>query len=99
DFGSAERMNGLQVLQEIKKKNAEMPVIMLSAQDNMAVALQTLRAGAVDYFIKGTENTFTSVLTSMMKINELQRLKKNEKDYITALVVGSIAATIIIGLL
>jgi DNA-binding NtrC family response regulator len=99
DFGSPDKMNGLQVLEEIKKRDPGLPVIILSAQDNMSVALQSLRKGATDYFIKGTENTFTSVLTSVLKINELFRLKKNEKDYITTLVVGSVAAIIIIGIL
>jgi len=99
DFGSADRKNGLEVLEEIKKRNPQTPVIMLSAQDNIAVALQTLKKGAVDYFIKGTQNAFTSVLTSILKINELQRMKKTEKDYITTLVAGSAGAIIIIAIL
>jgi DNA-binding NtrC family response regulator len=92
-------MNGLQVLDEIKKKNAKTPVIILSAQDKIAVAFDCLKRGAVDYFMKGTESTFTTVLTSILKINELQRLRKNEKDYKRALVVGSVLAIAIIALL
>ncbi len=99
DFGSPQLMNGFDVLDEMRKRNLKMPVIMLSAQDKIAIAVQTLMKGAADYFFKGMENTFTSVLTSILKINELQRLKKNEKDYIKTLVIGSIVSVIIIGLL
>jgi hypothetical protein len=50
----------------------------------------------MDYFIKGTENAFTSVLTSIIKINELQRLKKNEKDYMKIMTGGSLLAIAVI---
>jgi two-component system response regulator AtoC len=99
DFGSPQKMNGLQVLTAIKKKNPGLPVIMLSSQDNMTIALTVLRSGATDYFIKGTENAFTSVLTSIVKINELQRLKKNEKDFQRTVTIGSVLVAIVIGFL
>ena len=99
DFGSPKLMNGFGVLDEIRKRDLHFPVIMLSAQDKLSIAVETLMKGAVDYFFKGMENTFTSVLTSIMKINELQRLKKNEKDYVTTLIVGSIVSVVIIGML
>jgi two-component system response regulator AtoC len=96
DFGSPHLMNGLQVLDAIKKRSPDMPVLILSAQDKVSVAMQALRAGAVDYFIKGTENAFTSVMTSIIKINELQRLKKSQKDYQFAMIIGTVAAVLII---
>ena len=99
DFGSPGLMSGFDILDEMRKRNLKMPVIMLSAQDKIAIAVQTLMKGAADYFFKGMENTFTSVLTSIIKINELQRMKKNEKDYVKTLVVGSIVSVIIISLL
>ena len=99
DFGSTNLMNGLQVLEEIKKRNPGTPVIILSSQDKIQIALETLQKGAVDYFIKGMENTFTSVLTSILKINELQRLRKSEKDYIRTLIVGSIISVAVIAFL
>src|ERR1043166_5280836 len=80
DFGSAQRMNGMQVLEEIKRRDPNVPVIMLSAQDKLTIALETLRKGAVDYFVKGTETTLTSVFASIMKVNEVARLKKIQPD-------------------
>lgn len=76
DFGSPKLMNGNDVLDEIRKRNLKMPVIILSGNDKITLAIETLMKGALDYFFKGTENTFTSVLTSILKINEIERLKK-----------------------
>ncbi|MCX6292095.1 MAG: response regulator [Bacteroidetes bacterium] len=99
DFGTYSKMNGLQVMEEIRKRDPKIPVIILSAQDNIAIALKALKNGAVDYYMKGTESTFTTVLTTILKINELQRLRKNERDYIRALVAGSVVSIIVIGFL
>jgi DNA-binding NtrC family response regulator len=97
DFGTNTKMNGLQVLEEIKKRNPDLPVILLSSQDSMTVALETLRKGATDYFIKGMESTFTTVLTSILKVNELLRLKKVQKDYFTFAIIGAILFLITLG--
>ena len=45
-------ISGLDLLKEIKQRNPELPVIMLSAQESIEVALKTLKLGAVDYFSK-----------------------------------------------
>jgi len=66
-------------LDEIRKRNLGMPVIMLSSHDKLTLAIETLMKGALDYFFKGTENTFTSVFTSILKINEIQRLSEEKK--------------------
>jgi len=98
DFGAPNRMNGLQVLEEVRKRNPDMPLIMLSAQDKLSLALETLRKGAMDYFIKGTESTFTSVFASIMKINEVARLRKIQRDYLIFSIIGGIAFLVLFGL-
>lgn len=45
-------VNGVDLLKEIKQHNPEIPVIVLSAQGSVEVALNTLKLGAVDYFSK-----------------------------------------------
>ncbi|MFI5252730.1 MAG: sigma-54-dependent transcriptional regulator [Bacteroidota bacterium] len=45
-------MSGIDLLKEIKRRNSELPVIMLSAQDRIDVALETIKLGAIDYFCK-----------------------------------------------
>src|SRR5258705_2322249 len=45
DFGSPQLMNGFDILDEMRKRELNMPVIMLSAQDKIAIAVQTLMKG------------------------------------------------------
>ncbi len=45
--------NGLEVLKEIKEINPKTEVIMLSSNDDIALAVQSFRSGAKDYVVKG----------------------------------------------
>jgi len=45
--------NGLEVLKQIKAKNPKTEVIMLSSNEDIALAIQTFRNGATDYVVKG----------------------------------------------
>lgn len=45
--------NGLEILKLIKEKNPKTEVIMLSGNEDIALAIQSFRNGATDYVIKG----------------------------------------------
>jgi len=45
--------NGIDILKQIKTTNPKTEVIMLSSNEEMAVALEAFRAGAKDYVVKG----------------------------------------------
>lgn len=45
--------NGLEILKEIKLKNEKTEVIMLSSNEDIALAIESFREGAKDYVIKG----------------------------------------------
>lgn len=47
--------NGIDILKEIKRRDKELPVIMLSSQKSYATASQTIMYGAVHYVIKGQD--------------------------------------------
>jgi DNA-binding NarL/FixJ family response regulator len=49
-----EGKNGLDTLKSIKNINPKTEVIMLSKNEDMALAIETFRAGAKDYVIKGS---------------------------------------------
>lgn len=53
-------MNGLQILDVIRKLNKDVHVIMLSSQERYGLALQTIQHGAERYVIKG-EQAFAEV--------------------------------------
>src|SRR5512136_2342202 len=45
-------MDGLQVLKEIRQRDAHLPVILLTAYGSLKTALEALRLGATGYLIK-----------------------------------------------
>jgi two-component system response regulator AtoC len=45
-------ISGIDLLKEVKRRYSELPVIMLSAQESIEVAVNTLKLGAADYFSK-----------------------------------------------
>lgn len=47
--------HGIDILKEIKKRNKNLPVIMLSSQKSYGKATQTIMYGAVHYVIKGQD--------------------------------------------
>lgn len=48
-----EGKNGLETLKSIKEINPKTEVIMLSGNEDIALAIETFRAGAKDYVLKG----------------------------------------------
>lgn len=52
----AEAMNGLQILERIKKIDSNIQVIMLSAQEKYGVASESIMKGANYYIIKDTSS-------------------------------------------
>lgn len=80
-------MNGVELLRHIKSKNPDLPVIMLSAQGNVDVAVETIKIGAFDYFSKPVDlNKLEISIKNAIKNYELQKkvktlLEEREKIY------------------
>jgi signal transduction histidine kinase len=74
DF-SLPKMDGLQVLAEIQKRAAPVPVIMVTGQGDERVAVEAVKAGAFDYVIKtpGYLTTLPTVISKVLKQHELAR--------------------------
>ena len=56
DGGKQDCLNGLELLNKIKKRKPETVVVMLSAQKEMYVALRALEEGAYTYLIKDKQS-------------------------------------------
>lgn len=79
--------NGVEVLKKMKEISPSSHVIMLSGQDKLAVAVDSMKYGAYDYVIKG-ETAFSRMENILNNINELQNVKAANNTYkkiITAL--------------
>ena len=69
-------INGLETLDRIKTANPRIPVIMLSSQDNIDVAINCMHHGAFDYVVKSE----TAFMGLQKIITTIFRYKKMEKE-------------------
>ena len=89
-------MDGLAVLKKIKQAYPEITVIMLSGQDKIEVALESIKDGAYDYIIKNDtvflkmKNILKNVITSVLASKRL----KNNKRWLTRAIVSFIVVMI-----
>ena len=67
-------INGDQVLQRMKEANPEIPVIIMTAQGSVELAVQSMKMGAFDFLVKPFE--LDQVETLVQKGLERTRLKK-----------------------
>jgi DNA-binding NarL/FixJ family response regulator len=68
-------MNGIETLDKIKAFNPDIPVIMLSAQDKIEVAINCMHHKATDYVVK-SETAFMhlqKIITNIMRFNKLEK--------------------------
>ncbi len=69
-------MNGIETLNKVKESKPEIPVILLSSQDKIDVAVRCMHNGATDYVVKSE----TAFLHLQKIIKTLINLKKIEKE-------------------
>ena len=68
-------MNGIETLDKIKVRNPDIPVIMLSSQDKIEVAIDCMHHNAFDYIVKSE----TAFIRLQKAINTIFHTKKIEK--------------------
>lgn len=68
-------MNGIQVLDQIKSIDPDIPVVMLSSQDKIEVAVNCMHHNAFDYIVK-SETAFVRLRKA---ISTITHIKKTEK--------------------
>lgn len=81
------RMDGLEVLEEIKKINVDVPVVMISGHGDLETAVESMKKGAFDYISKPPDlnrllNTVRIALDSAkLKVENKQLKKKVAKGF------------------
>jgi DNA-binding NtrC family response regulator len=68
-------MNGIQTLDKIKLTNPDIPVIMLSSQDKIEVAVNCMHHKAFDYVVK-SETSFLrlqKIITGVVEFTKVQK--------------------------
>jgi len=69
-------MNGIETLDKIKAYNPDIPVVMLSSQDKIEVAVNCMHHRAFDYVVKSE----TAFMRLQKIITTIFRYKKMEKE-------------------
>jgi len=76
-FGEESNMTGIEILKQIRAINMSANVIVVSSQDSLEIAVENMRRGAADYFIKNTQTVFVNILSSLTKIQKMLKNKMN----------------------
>ncbi len=67
-------MNGLELIEAIRKRGSDVPIIILTGNSEISVAISALNKGANDYLMKD-ENIHETITISVEKVLEKQQLK------------------------
>jgi len=87
--------NGVEILKRIKERHPETQVIMLSGQDKLDVAVDSMRYGAYDYVVKG-ETAFSRMENTLNNVSELHKTRTIAKAYKLTVTVLAVAITLIV---
>ena len=68
-------MNGIATLDKIKAYNADIPVVMLSSQDEIEVAVNCMHHKAFDYVVK-SETAFMRLQKIITSVFHLRKIEK-----------------------
>ena len=97
------RMDGLQMLQEVKRRDPNLPVLMISGHGNLDTAVAAIREGAIDFIEKPFEAERLVHLVSratetdrLRRENENLRLQVGHDDQLhgTSVAVNNVRATL-----
>ncbi len=76
-------IDGIEILKRVKSRNKQLPVIMLSAQGSVEIALESLRLGAFDYFPKPIDqNRLGPAIKNALQNYELHKRVEELEDNI-----------------
>jgi DNA-binding NtrC family response regulator len=74
-----EEMNGIDVLRKVKKKSPRTEFLFLTSNENMEVAVNTIKFGAYDYIVKD-KLALEKVVYKLNKIIQLKKLQKKNRQ-------------------
>lgn len=73
-------INGLETLDRIKRINPDIPVVMLSAQDKIDIAISCMHHRAFDYVVK-SETAFIRLRKIISTLFQYKKMEKELKWY------------------
>jgi two-component system, OmpR family, response regulator len=89
--------NGVEILKLLKDKYSAVQVIMLSGQDKIDVAIDSMKYGAYDYVVKG-ETAFSRTENILNNVSELHKMRTINRAYKRTITLLTISLILIIAL-
>lgn len=87
--------NGVEILKTIKESYPETQVIMLSGQDQLEVAIDSMKYGAYDYVVKG-ETAFSRMENVINNVSELHKVRTINASYRRVITILSIVIALVV---
>ena len=75
-------MSGLEVIRKVREYNSDIPIVIVSGQEDVATAVKLLKEGAYDYFVKDEDtrerlwNTLKNIREKLSLQHEISVLKE-----------------------
>lgn len=88
-------MNGIEVLKEIREISPDTEVVMISGQDQIDVAVNTMKYGAFDYIVKG-EGSFVRAEKAVFNIYRFHKMRGTASRYKNLMLFFAIGLTLMV---
>ncbi len=76
--------DGLQVLQKVKEKNPDLPVIIVTGTGSEEIAIQAMKMGASDYVIKSVKH-IRGLATTIEQVQKNRKINEEREQALNAL--------------
>ena len=86
-------MTGIKVIQHLRARDAELPIIVVTAQRELETAVAAMQAGAYDYVTKPLDRD--RLLLAVHRANERRELLSNVRRLESALTERSVLGSIV----
>lgn len=88
--------NGIDVLLNVKKHSKSSEFVFLTGNENMEVAVNSIKYGAFDYIIKDNDVALKKVLNKIEKISKMIELQRRNKVIKKAMIVSLVVLVAIV---
>ena len=88
-------INGIDVLRKVKKINPKTEFVFLTSNENMEVAVNTIKYGAYDYIVKD-KMALDKVVFKILKIIKMIKLENKNRQIRKVMIISSIVVGVII---
>ncbi len=91
-----EDLNGLDVLKSVKKLNKNSEFVFLTGNENMEVAVNSIKYGAFDYIIKDDDLALKKMLNKIEKISKMIELQRRNDVIRKAMIISLVILVAIV---